>query len=53
MADLEKVFVYMDEIIIIGDGAFEIYMKNVKEVLERLVDKGLQMNSDKSSWTRD
>ena len=53
MADLEKVFVYMDEIIIIGDGTFEIYMKNVKEVLERLVDKGLQINPDKSSWARD
>ena len=53
MADLEKVFVYMDEIIIIGDGAFEIYMKNVKEVLERLVDKGIQINPDKSSWARD
>ena len=32
MADLEKVFVYMDEVIIIGDGAFKIHMKDVKEV---------------------
>ena len=53
MTDLEKVFVYMDEIIIIGDDTFEIYMKDVKEVLERLVDKGIQINPDKSSWARD
>jgi len=53
MADLEKVFVYMDDIIIIGDGTFEIHMKDVKEVLERLVDKGLHINPDKSSWAKD
>ena len=39
----QKVFVYMDDIIIIGDGTFEIHMKDVKEVLKRLVDKGLQI----------
>ena len=43
MAEFEKVFVYMDDIIIIGDGTFEIHMKDVKEVLKRLVDKGLQI----------
>ena len=53
IADLEKVFVYMDDIIIIGEGTFEIQMKDVKEVLERLVDKGLQINPDKSSWAKD
>ena len=53
MADLEKAFVSMDDIIIIGDGIFEIHMKDVKEVLERLVDKGLHINPDKSSWTKD
>ena len=37
MADLEKVFVYTD------DGTFEEYMKDVREVLERLVNKGLAM----------
>ena len=50
MSDLEKVFVYMDDIIIIGDGTFEEHMKDVREVLERLVDKGLQINPDKSAW---
>ena len=53
MADLEKAFVYMDDIIIIGDGTFEIHMKDLKEVLERLVDKGLHINLDKSSWAKD
>ena len=53
MADLEKVFVYMDNIIIIGDSTFEIHMKDVKEALERLVDKGLQINPNKSSWAKD
>ena len=53
MADLEKVFVYMDDIIIIGDGTFEIHIKDVKEVLERLAHKGLQINPDKSSWAKD
>ena len=43
----------MDDINIIGDGTFEICMKNVNEVLERLVDKGLQINPDKSSWAKD
>ena len=53
MVDLEKVFVYMDDIIIIGDGTFEIHMQDVKEVLKRSVDKGLQINPDKSSWAKD
>ena len=43
----------MDDITIIGDGTFETHMKNVREVLERLVDKGLQINPDKSSWAMD
>ena len=51
----QMLLVYTDDIIIIGDGTFEIHMKDVKEVLEieRLVDKGLQINPDKSSWARD
>ena len=28
-------------------------MKDVKEVLKRLVAKGLQVNPDKSNWTKD
>ena len=40
----------MDDITIIGDGTFETHMKNVREVLERLVDKELQINPDKSAW---
>ena len=43
----------MDDITIIGDDTFETHMKNVREVLERLVDKGLQINPDKSSWAMD
>ena len=43
MAGLEKVFVYMDDIVIIGDGTFGEHMKDVREVLERLVNKGLQI----------
>ena len=39
MADLEKVFVYMDDIIIIGDCTFEEHMKDVREVLKRLVKR--------------
>ena len=50
MVDLKKVFVYMNDIIIIGDGTFEEHMKHVREVLERLVKKGLQINPDKSAW---
>ena len=50
MTTLEKVFVYTDDIIIIGDGTFEEHMKDVREVLERLVNKGLQINPDKSAW---
>ena len=53
MADLEKVCVDMDDIIIIGYGTFEIHMKDAKEVLERLVDKRLQINPDRSSWAKD
>ena len=43
----------MNDIIIIGDGTFEIHMKDIKEALGRLVDKGLQINPDKSSWAKD
>ena len=44
MADLEKVFVYMNDITIIGDDTYEKRMKDVKEVVEGLVDKGVQVN---------
>ena len=43
----------MDDIITIGDGTFEIYMKDVKKMLERLVDTGLQINPNKLSWAKD
>ena len=52
MADLEKVFVYMNDITIIGDDTYEKRMKDVKEVVEGLVDKGVQVNPNKSAWAR-
>ena len=52
MADLEKVFVYMNDIVIIGDDTYEKHMKDVKEVVEGLADKGVQVNPDKSTWAR-
>ena len=38
MTDLESVFVYTENIITIGSGVYEEHIKDVKEVLERLIN---------------
>ena len=49
--DLGSVIVYIDDIIILGDSSLVDHLKNVTEVLKRLSNKGMQINSTKSSWS--
>ena len=49
MEDLKKVFVYIDDNIIIENDAYELHMKDVEELSEWLATKGLQVNPNKSS----
>ena len=46
--DLEHIVVYIDDVIIIGSGSYEEYMKLVNEILRRLEYKFLQVNPSKS-----
>ena len=47
--NLESVIVYIDDIIILGNSSIEDHLKDVTEVLKRLSNKGMQVNSTKSS----
>ena len=49
--DLESVIIYIDDIIILGNSSIEDHLKDVTEVLKRLNNKGIQVNSTKSSWS--
>ena len=50
--DLERVLVYIDDILVLGDETFEVHLELVSEVLTRLRDKGLQVNPLKSFWAQ-
>ena len=50
--DMEEVVVYLDDILIIGAGSYEDHLASVAEVLRRLEDVGLQVNSEKSFWAK-
>ena len=47
--NLESVIVYIDDIIVLGNSSIEDHLKDVTEVLKRLSNKGMQVNSTKSS----
>ena len=49
--DLESVIVYIDDIIILGNSSLVDYLNDVAEVLKRLSNKGMQINSTKASWS--
>ena len=48
--DLEKLFVYLDDLIALGNGTFEENMSEVDEILSRLLTKEFQINFAKSAW---
>ena len=49
--DLESVTVYIDDIIILGNSSLVDHLKDIAKVLKRLSNKGMQINSTKSSWS--
>jgi len=51
LEDLEGVFVYMDDIVLVA-ADFEAHLKLFNTVLERLVDAGLTVNLDKCHFCR-
>ena len=53
MLDLENVYCYLDNIIVIGNGLFQKHMTQVDKVLYRLREKGMQVHLGKSSCARD
>ena len=50
LGDLEYVVVYLDDIMIIGNGTFEEHLHQVEVVLTRLLNAGMQVNPLKSFW---
>ena len=42
--DLKRVLVYIDDILVLGDGTFEVHLELVTKVLTKLREKGLQVN---------
>ena len=53
MLDLENVYCYLDDIIVIGNSSFQDHIAQVDEVLSRLKEKGMQIHLRKSAWARD
>ena len=48
--DLKKVLVYINNILVLGVGTFDVHLELVAEVITRLREKGLQVNPLKSFW---
>ena len=53
MLDLENVYCYLDDVIVIRNSSFENHLAQVDEVLCCLRDKGMQIHLRKSAWARD
>ena len=49
---MESAIVCMDDLLIIGTESFEKHMKQLDEVLTRLGTKQMQVNPNKSFWTK-
>jgi hypothetical protein len=41
---------YIDDLLIWSNGTYEDHLKQVRQVLDRLADKGLAVNALKSFW---
>ena len=48
--DLESVYVYLDDIFILGSGSFDEHLQNVSVVLDRLIEMGMQVNPRTTAW---
>ena len=48
--DLPQVYVYIDDIIIIGSGSYEEHLKDVDKAISRLIEMGMQINPRKTVW---
>jgi hypothetical protein len=49
----EVVKIYMDDIIVLGQGTFEEHLADVDMVLQRLREMGMQVNPRKTEWMKD
>ena len=50
LGDLEYVIIYLDDIMIIGNGTFDEHLRQIGEVLTRLLKARMQVNLLKSFW---
>ena len=50
--DIENIVVYIDNVFIIGTGAFNEHLTTMEELLERLDKKGMQVNAENRVWTK-
>ena len=50
VGDLPYVIVFLDDILIIGNGTFDEQLEQVVTVLKRLLEAGMQVNPLKSFW---
>ena len=48
MFDLEFVWTYLDDILVISKDTFQDYLAKLYQALEKLCDAGLQINAPKS-----
>ena len=53
MLDLDNIYCYLDNIIVISNSSFDNHMAQVDEVLGRLHTKGMQIHLRKSTWVWD
>ena len=45
-----RVFIYIDDILVVSHGTFEEHLDILHEVLDRLINKGMQVNMRKCEW---
>ena len=48
--DMAQLYVYVDNIIILGSSTFEEHLKAVAEAIDRLIGMGMQINPRKTAW---
>ena len=52
MLDLENVYCYLDDIILIVNNRYKDHYKEVGQIVENLKDMGMKINHSKSFWAQ-
>ena len=48
--DMKSIFIYIDDILVVSHGTFEENLHTLDEILNMLINKGMQVNMRKCEW---